>query len=215
MPSAAGRDPAAERRKFERLRKMPERQSAGSQLRFERRAKDARLDSGSLGPLVDLQHPVQVTQIHGDHRAVGNGRRDPADHAGAATPGNHHRTDRIAPVQYRGQFLLAARQRNQIGRVGEIAREDSGAVVERAAVAVQKTLEMVRVYRLREAPRRRHAGREQFDLRGLGCRRNAEPGHAELPRIGRFQRADFPGAQALGLAPPAPELQPGRDRGAH
>src|SRR5580693_7120476 len=83
MPTRSGRDPSAQRREFERLRKMANRQTVWLQLRVERGAIDARLDPRRARDLVDLDDFVQMHQIdrHRAAIAVAFGRLDAADHA--------------------------------------------------------------------------------------------------------------------------------------
>ena len=65
MAAAAGRDPAAERRIFEALRKMAQREAMRAQLRFERRAVGAAFDQRGARRLVDLLHLAHLAQVDG------------------------------------------------------------------------------------------------------------------------------------------------------
>ena len=70
MAAGPRRDPAAERRIFEALRKVAQRQAVRLQLGFERRPERAALDPGRARDRVDLQHLAEMAQIDGDGRLV-------------------------------------------------------------------------------------------------------------------------------------------------
>ena len=68
MAARPRRDPAAERRIFETLRKMAQRQAVRLQLALQRRPKRAALDPRGARGRVDLQDLAEMAQVEGDGR---------------------------------------------------------------------------------------------------------------------------------------------------
>src|SRR5207245_2295923 len=66
VAARAGRDPATERGHLEGLREVAKRQTVRPELVLERRPEDAALDAGGARFGVDLEHAVEVTEVHGD-----------------------------------------------------------------------------------------------------------------------------------------------------
>ena len=64
MPAGARRQPAAERGVGERLREVAQCQVVPPQLVLQRGSVDTGLDAGGTAGPVDLQHPVECTEIH-------------------------------------------------------------------------------------------------------------------------------------------------------
>src|SRR5262249_53316853 len=140
-----GRYPTSQSGKFERLREVPQGKAGGFQLLFQVRTISPSLDAGRLRGRIDLQHPVEVLQIDRDRcRVVRAGRRlDSSDDAGASSEGHCRRSRGAAPVQYVGDLLFGARERDRIWRIREVAAEDSDAVGKRAAIAVRQPLVVI------------------------------------------------------------------------
>ena len=103
---------------------------------------------------------------------VGARRLDTAHHARTSTPGNDNGVYRIAPVENGDDLALVARESHHVRRIGEVARENPGAVEERPAVAVQQALKMLGRAHFAQAYRRRHARRAQTNFLRAGCRRH-------------------------------------------
>ena len=78
MAARPGRDPAAQCRILEALRKMPQGQIVRLQLRLERGAEDAGLDARGARGAVDLRDPVEMPQVEGDRRPDSGCRRSSA-----------------------------------------------------------------------------------------------------------------------------------------
>ena len=124
MAAAARRDPAAERRVFEALRKMAQRQSMRLELRFQRRAIGAAFDQRGARGLVDLLHFSHFAQVD-RHRALVAvaSRLDAAAHARAAAERRDRRVRVAGPVEHRRDVVLVARIGDDVGRARVIARE--------------------------------------------------------------------------------------------
>ncbi len=83
VAARARRDPAAERRKFERLRKVAQGKAVRSQLVFQGGSVDAALDPCSPRRPVDVENAIQVAQVDGNHAGATGvaGRLDAAHNA--------------------------------------------------------------------------------------------------------------------------------------
>src|SRR6267142_1304965 len=87
VTARARRDPSAERRELERLRKMADRQSVRLELRVERRAVHPGLDPRGARCFVNFENFVEMHEIYRDRPAITIvvGRLNSTDHARSAT----------------------------------------------------------------------------------------------------------------------------------
>ncbi len=186
---------------------MAQRQAAGLELAFQRRPVSAALYACRLRDRVDLEHAPELLQVDGDHRTVGARRLDAADHARTPTPGNGNGVHRITPVENGDDLALVARESHHVRRIGEVARENPGAVEERPAVAVQQPLVMLGRACVAQALRRGHARRAQTDFLRAGRGSHLVSRNTETTRVRGLERAHLLRAQHLGFEAPAPELE--------
>ena len=70
MAARPGRDPAAQRRIFETLRKMPQRDAMRLELVFQRRTIGAAFDQRGARGLIDLDDLAEIAQVERDGRLV-------------------------------------------------------------------------------------------------------------------------------------------------
>src|SRR5260370_13143848 len=116
MTAGTRRDPSAESRELERLRKMASSQSVRLELRVERGAVHARLDSCGARNFVDLENFVQMHQID-RHRAAITiivGWLDASDHARAAAIRHRGQMRAAAPVEDSNQIVFIAGERDDV-----------------------------------------------------------------------------------------------------
>ena len=116
VAAGPGRDPATQGRELERLREMPQGQTALPKLPLEAGAAGATLDTRRHRGLVDLENTVQLAEIdrHRAAVAVPNPGLDAADDAAATAVGNHGQTPLLTPIQHPPQIVLAGREGDQI-----------------------------------------------------------------------------------------------------
>ena len=104
---------------------------------------------------------------------------------------------------------LVAREGDDVGRVGEVAREGAHDVAERLAVGVAGAVERRRSSRARRA--RPAARRAAGAARSRRCAAAPRPSAASMPKRAAEQRGDpllLLGGRPFALAAPAPELAP-------
>src|SRR6185503_10387508 len=126
MAARARRDPAAERRAFETLREMAERQPVRPQLRLERGSEDAALDARGARSLVHLEDAAKVAEIDGDCRLVSGGiadRLDAADDARSAAERCHARLLATGPIEHRRDVCFGAWIGNDVRHFGIVAEK--------------------------------------------------------------------------------------------
>ncbi len=184
MAAGAGRDPAAEGRIFEALRKMPQGQPVRLELGFERRAEGAALDARGARAAVDLDHPAKMPQIEGDRRLVAGAvdpRLDAADDAGAAAERDHRRLGAARPIDDRGDLGFAARIGDDIGRGVVVAEQAAHVVGKGLAIGMGGAVVRLGRAEARERGGRGDARRPQPDL--------ARTPAAPLRRTGPPERA--------------------------
>jgi hypothetical protein len=121
---------------------MPQRQPVRLQLGFESRAERAGGNPCGTGDLVDLQHPVEVAQIHADRPgvAVADVGLDPAGHARAAPERNGRDAGIAAPFEDSRHLALVARKRDKIGSVRVVTAKRAHEISEGLAVGVTRPL---------------------------------------------------------------------------
>ena len=163
MAAGAGCDPTAEGGELEALREMPERQSFGFERRLQRRSEDAGLDACGPRGAVDLEDPVETTQVDRDRSAiaVAHASLDPAADARAAAVGNGGDLRVAAPVEQRRHLLLAGREGNEVGGILEVAARPAHDVAIRLSVGVCGALVGVGAADPGERRRRFHPRRAQ------------------------------------------------------
>src|SRR5208283_223930 len=210
MPARPRRDPSAERRKFERLRKMSNRKARRFQLRVERGTIHPGLNSRGARDLVNFHDFVQMHQIDRDRApiAIALGCLDSANDARAAAVWRRCNLRAVAPFEHPSQFLLIARKRHHVDRIGIVAPERPPQIARSLAVGVAGAIVGAgRANRL-EHRRRFHARRAQIQLALPGWRRKldwSEPkslGHSLGHMLLLF------GSRPLVLVAPSPELSP-------
>ena len=176
MAARPGRDPAAQCRIFEALRKMPQGQGVRLELRLERGTKDAGLDAGGARGAVDFDDAVEMPQIERDRRPARGAvdrRLDAADDAAAGAERDQRRLRAARPIDDRGHLGLVARVGDDIGRVVVLTDEPARIVRKRLAVGVgDPVVRFARAMR-RQGRRRRDPRRPQLDLgqAPAGCAR--------------------------------------------
>ena len=142
MAAGAGGDPAAQGRELEALRIVAKREPMGLQRRLDRRAANAALDARGAARAVHLEHPVEMAHVEADRPGVAVADRglDAAHDRGAATERNDRDFRAARPVEHGCDVGFALRQGDEIGRVGEIAREGAHGLRKGLAVGVQEPL---------------------------------------------------------------------------
>ncbi len=91
---------------------------------LQHRPHGPRLNPGSEGCRVDLEHPVEAAQVEGDRRPVPlEAGLDTADDAGAAAEWNHRGILVLAPGEDDLDLGLVARQCDQVRGIWELAAE--------------------------------------------------------------------------------------------
>ena len=210
VAARARRYPPAQRRPFERLREMPQRQAERLQLRLQRRAQRARRDPRGPRGTVDFQHPLQVAKVDADRAgiAVTHIGLDPADHAGATAERDRRRAGLAAPVQHRHQLVLAAREGHEIGRVRVIPAEGPHQVTEGPAVRVGSPVVRVRAEDRPERRRRHQPRRGQVQLLHPGRLLHAHAVDPQARGENGPELLDLARREPLVLQAPAPELAP-------
>ena len=125
VAAGAGRDPAAEGRELEALRVVADGEAVRFQRRLDRRSANAALDARGAARAVHLEHPVEMAHVEADRAsiAVADDRLDAADDRRAAAERNDREFRAARPVEHGGDIGFGLRQGNEVGRVGEVARE--------------------------------------------------------------------------------------------
>ena len=119
MPAGAGRDPAAERRVLERLGKVAQGQPVLAQLLLQPRPGGTGLDPRRHRLRIDLQHPVEPSQVERDEGPIPKSSLDPTDHTRPAAEGNDRRPLGLRPAEHSLDLRLVLGQRHQIRRILE------------------------------------------------------------------------------------------------
>ena len=188
VTARARNDPSTERRVLEALRVMPQREAVRRELLLEPRTGRPRLDARGARHRVDLEHAVHRSQIDGD-RAVPRapaGPLDAADDARPAAEGDHRESIALAPREHARHVLFVTRERDRVGRPGEVPREGACDVAVPLAVRVQRALAPVdrddrRELRGHDRARFGHADRREG-------RRDAQRGLGDAQRAGHLLR---------------------------
>ena len=208
MPARARRDPSAERRELERLRKMSNRQAVRLQLRVERGTIHARLNPRGARDLIDLDDFVQMHQIdrHRTAITVAVGRLDAADHARAAAVRHRRNIRAVAPFEHADQFFLIARKRDHVDRIRIVAPIRPPNVARSLAVRMPRAL--VRRGRANRFERRRRLDprRAQIEIAFLRRRRDFERPQPESLGHPLGHVLLLFGSRPLVLVAPSPEL---------
>ena len=131
--------------------------------------------------------------------AVADRRLDPADDRGAAAERNDRDLRAARPIEHGRDVGFALRQGDEIGRVGEVARERAHGFRVGLAVGVQKPLVVVVGEHAGERGGRRDARRAERDLGGL--RRGAKA-RLDAELVGDEAEETL----ALGMSRPSPSL---------
>ena len=139
------------------------------QLRFQRRAQGAGLDSGGAGRFVHLQHPVQTGQIDGAD-LVRFRRFHPGDDGASAAVGDGNDVGVGAPIQRPPDLFFGSGVSNYVRRVGKLAVEPTDAVAEAAPVGVRGPVMVVHAAKLGDQRVRREARLAEVEI-GVGGRR--------------------------------------------
>src|SRR5208282_4513573 len=208
MPARPRRDPSAERREFERLRKMTNRQSVRLQLRVESGTVHPGLNSRGARDPVNFHDLVQMHQIDRDCAAitVAFGWFESADDARAAAVWHRCNPRAVAPFEHRNQFFLIARKRDHVDRIRKVTAERAPEIARSLAVGVAGAIVGAgRANRL-ERRRRLHARRAQIQLAFPWRRREFEwPEPKSLGHSLGHMLLLF-GSRPLVLVAPSPEL---------
>src|SRR5215472_11591825 len=139
MAARAGRDPAAQRRILEALRKMPQCQRMRLQLCLQGRAKDPSLDASGARGTVDLPHAVQMPQVERDRRLVCRALEPglyAADHAAAAAEWGERRSHAARPVERGRHLAFIAWVSHDIGRLVVTAEKTASIVRKRLTIGM-------------------------------------------------------------------------------
>src|SRR5258708_25698930 len=125
MAARARRDPSAERRELERLRKMADRQSVRLELRVERRAVHPGLDPRCARNFVNFENFVEMHEIYRDRPAITIvvGRLDSSDYARSAAVRYRNQPRTIAPFEDPNQIMFITRERDYVDWVWVVASE--------------------------------------------------------------------------------------------
>ena len=158
-----------------------------------------------------MEHAAEAPQVEADAacEAVADVRLDAAHHRGAAAVGNDCDPALGAPVEDRRHVLLRLGQRDEIGRLRELAPERPDEIAVRLAVGMARTL--VRVGRAEPLERRGRGDprRPQLELIHLRRLDRVAGRHAELRFQQRCEPAELIRVEAAAFVSPAPELSPG------
>ena len=208
VAAAARRNPAAERRVFEALREMAQREPVRAKLRFERRAVGAALDQRGARGLVDLLHFAHLAQVDRDRALVAVALRlDAAAHARPAAERRHGRVDAAGPVEHGLHVRLVARIGDDVGRARIIACKAADELGVRFAVGVRGTV-VVFAGAERERGGRRDARSIELDVFEARRARAFLQRRAETRFRTRHHEGLFFRCEALALAAPAEVFQP-------
>src|SRR5271163_3937344 len=117
MTAGAGRDPTAERRALETLRKMTKRERVWLKSCLQRRPECAGLDARGARGLVHFEHAAKLTQVD-CHRPLVPRRialwLDSTDNARSAAERRHRRLHATCPIEHRRDLLFIARIGNHV-----------------------------------------------------------------------------------------------------
>ena len=210
VTAGPGRDPPAERRELERLRKAAHGESALAKLVLQHRPGRAGLDARRARYFVHLNDPVERAEVDRDHAGIltGQPRLHPAADAGAAAEGDRRVALVATPREHGLDLSLASRPGDDVGRVGKLAAKSAHDVAVRTSKRMESARVGVVLADLGEGGRRRDAGRRQ--LHGRERHRLLDLLAAEAqPLLG--ERAHSFERRAIGLGglgPPPPVLAP-------
>ncbi len=152
--------PAAQAGESEGLREMAQRETVRAELIFDRGPQRARLDPCRPTHPVDLEHRTQCTDVHRDRRLV-EARLDTADHRAATTVWDRRNLFSGTPIQHIDNVLFAARPRDQVGHMVEVAQQVAGDVAKSLAARMTRTIYRIGRADPRQRFRRADPGREQ------------------------------------------------------
>ena len=208
MAARAGRDPAADGRELEALRKMPQRQAVRLERALQRGTQHAALDPRRAARAVDLEQPVEPAQVEADRagEALADRGLDAADHARAGAERDHRGSGLGGPLQHRTDVRFGPRLCNHIWRIVEVMREDAYRIRERLAVAVQQALVGIARADRRETCRRPQPRRAQRHVPDRRRRLPRQILETEVLPVERQQAPLLLDAQPVALEAPAPEL---------
>ena len=163
VPARSRGDPAAERRKLEGLRIVPQRQAVSTELLFERGSERARLNPRGAGLCIDFEHLVHFPEIDRQRsgEAFADIGLDPAAHARPAAVGNCRDPSVVAKVQQRDHVALAGRKRDQVRRISKIAAQRAHQIAIRLSVTVARAFERFGAYERAQRGARLDSGRPQ------------------------------------------------------
>ena len=208
VSAAARRDPAAERRIFEALREVTQREAVRAQLRFECGAVCAAFDQCGARGRVDLLHFVHAAQVDRDRAVVAVALRfDTAAHARAAAERRHGCVLASRPIQHRDQFRFVTRIGDDVGCGCVVACQAAAELGIGLAVGVRDAVVMVAGAERKRGGRRdaRRCERDLFNGRRahVWLQRCAEARLRPCHHEGFFFRRE-----AFALATPAEMFQP-------
>jgi hypothetical protein len=115
LAAGAGRDPAAERRELERLREVPERETARAQLRLEVGPLHARAERRQPARLVEREEPREAREVDRDDRLVRGDGVDVSRHARPAAVRHEAVPGPAGAGEERGDLLAALGEGDGVG----------------------------------------------------------------------------------------------------
>src|SRR5271170_2434923 len=211
MAAGPGRDPAAQGRIFEALRKMPHSQPVRLELGFERRAEDAGLDARGARAVVDLEHPVKMPQVEADRGlapAALDPRFDPADDAAAGAERDQRRLSTARPIDDRSDVGFALRIGDDIGGRVIAAGQTARVVGKRLAVCMGDSIVSLGRAIMRQISGWEDARRAQPDIRECRRRHLVESIHPKEPAVAVERGCLLGVGQSFAFATPAEMFEP-------
>ena len=159
--------------------------------------------------LIDLEHAIEPAQVEADGAGVGlaDRRLDAADDRGAAAEGDDGDLRPARPLEHGRNVGFACRQGDEVGRVGEVAREGADRFRIGLAVGVQEPLVGVLRQDARKRGGRSDARRAERNV-GLLRRRREAGLDAEAIGDEAAELVPLGIVKASVLETPAVELQP-------
>ena len=211
MAARPGRDPAAQRRILEALRKVPQGDAMRLELVLQRGTIGAAFDQRGARGLVDLDHLAEMAQIECDGGLVADAvgaRLDTAADAGAAAERRQRGADTAGPVHHGGNLCFAAGVGDDVGRAIVVAEHGAHVIGIGLAVGMCGAVVAVGGAEGGERGRRRYPRRAQAEILKPRHRDGLEPVAGEFRAVTAEHKGLLGLRHAFAFAAPAIVLQP-------
>jgi len=170
LSGRARRDPSAERRVFERLRKVSERVAAIAQLRFQVRTGDAGFEAREPARCIEIEEPLHALEGDREHRCFARRRIHVSGDARAAAIWNDARSAAFGQFEQIAYVACRLRKRDAVGNAIDAAEPQGKPIGQTLPTGVQQARLRIRI---------------NARIAGQSARRHVCPNRAERSVTGR------------------------------